>query len=459
MPDWTVHPDAATALNSMAANVAAKIICVPTKLPERPRYGFQPDVDISGEITSKDIVKPYRSEMVDARTGVVTAIHFDGKAGPVGLFGADCVELERLVDRLARIPPFRSPLGRNSIRKHFLDWLEATVREESTVAFTDYLVDRLQETVRDHEVWIPISRLYVESDLPCGRVLLRPVTSAKLLNWRTQATARLSEDRRATVLADLADEWKSIQGLAAATVTVIADSGSALDQALVTAEQSIALLRFYHPANLSPAEVSYVRPIGRENLERVNSFLLSREGDLLHHIERVLPPLPMSWVLDSSTIAEMRSHGLDQLRDLDARAERTEFQDALVEALLIYARQNLAKNTVEKAIFIFAALEAMLIQNETEPIQQNIADRLALVVGQSLQERRAIARSVKKCYGLRSRFLHHGDTSGDSQELEGLMRCTWSFFRGLIVQNDRFVSKADLLNQIENVKFSSPADR
>ena len=57
---------------------------------------------------------------------------------------------------------------------------------------------------------------------------------------------------------------------------------------------------------------------------------------------------------------------------------------------------------------IIGALEMILLRNDTEPIQQNIGERMAFVVGRNVNERKAIINNFRRIYSVRSKFLHHG---------------------------------------------------
>ena len=125
-----------------------------------------------------------------------------------------------------------------------------------------------------------------------------------------------------------------------------------------------------------------------------------------------------------------------------------------MQRTIIYSKNNLAKEPAEKLVFILVALEAMLLKNDTEPIQQNIADRMAFVLGNSVSERRSIVSLVKACYGLRSRFLHHGQTMSDLENLRKFMMYSWALFLHFLRSHEEFASKDEMLERIEERKFA-----
>ena len=84
-------------------------------------------------------------------------------------------------------------------------------------------------------------------------------------------------------------------------------------------------------------------------------------------------------------------------------------------------------------VYIFAALESLLHQNEQEPIMSNIADRIAFLMGNTAEERIAIVANVKTTYDLRSKFVHHGKrvANSDLQTVREFMKTTWFLFLSL----------------------------
>lgn len=78
-------------------------------------------------------------------------------------------------------------------------------------------------------------------------------------------------------------------------------------------------------------------------------------------------------------------------------------------------------------IYQFAALEGLLLKNASEPIQQNIADRMAFFATTDPNARGRIIASVKDAYHLRSQFLHHAKLSPDIEVLTRFARNSWQF--------------------------------
>ncbi len=119
----------------------------------------------------------------------------------------------------------------------------------------------------------------------------------------------------------------------------------------------------------------------------------------------------------------------------------TDFQRDLFDALLLYSRSSLQKELADKLVYILVTMESMLLKNSNEPIQQNISERLAIFIGNSIQEKQEIIKVVKDIYALRSAFIHHGHGVSDVDIMTTFMKHTRTFFHQLILNKDRFRSK------------------
>ena len=108
---------------------------------------------------------------------------------------------------------------------------------------------------------------------------------------------------------------------------------------------------------------------------------------------------------------------------------------------------------LEKLVYTLSALETALLKNENEPIQQNLADRIALFIGDGLEHRKKIVGSVKTVYGIRSKYLHHGNSSSELDELSEFFRYVWVFFVLLLGCTRKYQSKAEFIEAIDDMKL------
>jgi hypothetical protein len=85
-------------------------------------------------------------------------------------------------------------------------------------------------------------------------------------------------------------------------------------------------------------------------------------------------PFPSFWEIPKE---EHQQRLLQNLIGIFAAEQRTDFQQRLFDASLIYSQNNVAKEPYAKLIFCLVAVESMLVKDPSEPIQDNIGERMA----------------------------------------------------------------------------------
>jgi hypothetical protein len=155
------------------------------------------------------------------------------------------------------------------------------------------------------------------------------------------------------------------------------------------------------------------------------------------------------WHLDAGWIREIRELGLDKMSAVLTSQHRSEFQQVVLDAWLLYSRCSLESSPEGKLIYVLSALESLLLRNSQEPIQENLAHRLAFLLTTNVDERKQIIRTVKDTYSLRSRFVHHGAGIEDYDKVQNFLRLVSHFFLGLAERTERFVTREEFLEDIE----------
>jgi hypothetical protein len=246
---------------------------------------------------------------------------------------------------------------------------------------------------------------------------------------------------------------RRVQGLAAAVIALRAEPKFAVEKGLDRAEETAALFRLLHPANSQPSAVFYCRPLGREHIE-THLVLLVKDGLLQQRVEDTSPPMPDIWELSNEHLDSMEAD-LVGLRHLTRVGKRSNFSSAALDAIRLYSRSALSREPSDKLVFIFSALESILLKDQSEQIQASVGDRLAFLLGTSPEERKRITGLLRKAYVWRSKFVHHGRTSiEDLEELREFMKYVWEFFLRVPRYVPSYRTKADFIDAIDNRKYT-----
>jgi hypothetical protein len=157
------------------------------------------------------------------------------------------------------------------------------------------------------------------------------------------------------------------------------------------------------------------------------------------------------WLLDYSI--QSRPGVLENLHRL-ASDTSTEFSRSLYDALILYSRQTLAFEVSGKLVFTLSALESMLLRDSNEPIQKNLGERIAFLIGQSPAERKDIVKNIDVTYRIRSAFVHHGQTARHVETVDHFLINAWTTFSRLMDLSVKYKTKAALIGALEDLKMS-----
>ena len=196
-------------------------------------------------------------------------------------------------------------------------------------------------------------------------------------------------------------------------MTVIeAEPEFASNYAIEEAQKITAILGIFSEATLIP-DVKCVSNIkGSENIAQATVFFESGEESGDGGFEMASSTLDRSsstnWRLSQGNIKKIREMGLDKISSLLAADSLKDFEKSVLNSIFLYSKSAFTADPVEKIIYILASLESVMLKNENEPIQQNLAERVAVFTAQELKERKSIIKTIKSVYGIRSKYLHHG---------------------------------------------------
>lgn len=453
-----LHPQAAKNFEEKARDLLEAVAPEPRPEPaEPPTDIFRPGGHVVATFHADDLPNFSITGQSD-RFGRTTARYFDYGGRRFGLEGEQYRALARLSEDVQRTKAFRELASTKWVEDKILDWMKAGFDGGTVPALGDYLTERCEEDVQEHELWFPVSHLSVESDLPFGNVVFRTITE-DLVDKMVEDLQGAKEGRDATYAAQLdmrmARERAELQGLAAATVKVRAEPSQAYEVALRESERAVAALRVYQVAATTTPEVtSYCALLGRENVEGIKHLEIEDNRIRTTSDQTVGKPV-LHWHLSDHDVRDYtRSLGFEEVGKLLALDKRTRFQETLLDALLLYSRSTREKDIAGKLVYTFAAMESVLLRNDTEPIQQNVGERMAFVNQNTAEKRREVIRNYKTVYALRSRFVHHGHTIEERDTVWRFMTEAWALFTNLAKASPRFETKEALIDHLERMKLS-----
>lgn len=444
-----LHPEAAQRFDELGRQLLLKV------LPEPPlskiQDTFRPDIHPVMHIPQHDVIGDVGvTQSIVNGAGEEVGRFFRNSVPKIGLIGNGFAALNELSERLQKVGHLRECASFEFLRDVVFEWVELAHKNDSAGALSEYVSKRVNDEVRDFEIWIPLYQTYLESTISMGRATLRTITREMMDEAEAKVPVPDAETAAAVRVA-FARDRSAVQGCAGVVVRIRSEQKKAVETARQQADIVAALLRFLSPANWTPKLRSYCTPLGSENVRR-RAELFIENASIRSYSRGVLDP-PQGWVLSKSYLVQFPGV-LDRLSALALESKKTPFQQNLYDALLAYSRNSVAIEPADKLIYTLVALESILLRNENEPIGQNVSERMAFLCGDTLETRKAVVANAKEVYRLRSSFIHHGQSIKDVEALSTFMLNVWTCFYNLVMSAERYQTKDDLILAIENRKLA-----
>ena len=440
--DLSFHPEAAKRFDERANQILPTIECLKA-IGDRQA----PDLHPIGIIREEDILEPPRLIFeLDVKGGPAGVFWFS-KGMRVGWVGSGFQPIKALIDSMAETKPLRERVSVRFVLETTCEWLSETLEGRQRQPFSKFLALRARGAIHSYEIWIPLFRTYSSKDFAIGDVSFRTFCREAIEEWWGRGAAKYREDP--VNLAALNQKRSLLQAGLAACISISAERRKAAEVARAMAQDATALLRFLSPANFDSRLVSYCAPDSGAVRVLREVFMSNRRIDTVSesaHDERMI-----DWYVDQSF--ERLPGVIESLHRLALRRS-TRYQENLYDALLLYSRQASATEISDKLIFALSALESMLLRDSNEPIQKNLGERMAFLIGQSMQQRKDVVRNVDAVYKIRSAFVHHGHRSRHVHTVDRFLVNAWATFAKLLDLSMVYRTKDGLIGALEDLKMS-----
>lgn len=205
------------------------------------------------------------------------------------------------------------------------------------------------------------------------------------------------------------------------------------------------------------------------------------DGSITPTLERVGPLVQLS--IDDKLLKMMKENGLHKINGMLQSKKRSWVERKILRAIYWYSRifdtllkrkddekilikrgiSSLRKEEIveygrinERLVKTFVALESLFILDPHEPIQNNIAERMAYILGKDYPSRKKIKRFTKDMYKLRSDIVHRGFTYVSVGEIKELISLVRMAIITIILKKDRLGLRTheNFYEWFEKKKFS-----
>jgi|JI10StandDraft_1071094.scaffolds.fasta_scaffold11337_9 hypothetical protein len=417
---------------------------------------YNSEVPVGSIIRDADIIGEIRMTTTDYR-GRIVAREFWNDGAHFEISEQNYLLFLQLAEKIQAQPEVFGMLSKQFVEESLFHWVKVRhIDSNLTTSFMDFLDEEALGAVDKLTVWTPVSFLEVESAFSVASSEIRPISRAIVSTWKQQVLDMNPTTKSARDAPEIIRSFEvlmsRIQGLAAVVTTIEAEPQRAKEWAREEAERVTSALALFSKGAFLPDVKCVCRPKGMEHVSQSLAVLVS-EGRFLTEEATVDLPSAGFWRLDNKEIASMRSSILDKVSLLMQKRSPNAFEKSVLNSIFLYAKCAFTAEPVEKLVYVLSGLESVLLKNETEPIQQNLAERLAFFLKKGLDERKRVIKIVRGVYGMRSRYLHHGNSLSDLELMTDFLSIAWTFYFQLLVNVTKFQTKDDFICALDDVKL------
>ncbi len=448
---FEIHPSAKSNFDSKAEWIMDLLAEVPRE-PE-PKRKFISDVHVATTITDNEIIGPLKETISDYR-GKTVGRFFSFDTKRYGLKDEAHSELVKLSESIQRLPAFREKISQNFVEESMFSWLEKRFTGKCNEnSFIETLVEEASNVVKPVTISVPVANTVVEAPFRfCGAVI-KNVEKSMVDKMADSGSSIFDEENRADLERFIDDFRRKYQGYAVIELKLECEPEYANEFSLNAANKITDLLGIYSGAVLMPDVKCVSRAKGTENIAQFTTICMGESG-YVNITNGILDSASAkTWFISKSDLDAYVKAGLGTISEIVAKDKVNGFESTVLNMALLYSKSAFTSDPLEKLVYMLSALEATLLKNENEPIQQNISERMAFFISEKLKERKDIIKNIKNVYGLRSRYLHHGHSSNEIGELSTFFFNVWMFYVQLVTNVRIFKDKSEFLNAIDDHKL------
>lgn len=446
-----IEPSLAQQINEDAENLVSILQTAPEN-PTDVSEAFRPNhLQPTASLVDPDIPRSPLHFTIGT-SGAEADRFFPDLSLPVGFFDESHVSFINLCQRIQQIDALNPYVSLTYVVEVVFEWVKLRHLKSTDKSLVDYLLLRCRRSITRQEIWFPIVGIDVEHEIDIGKVVIKKLPQSSWQGWMTEWIVRRPAEvaNAKKFLADV-----NADPIIIASQLVMAEPIRAVETALTWTQSALEILSYFAPSNFQPAMPIICAVSGSEFVERPRHMII-RDGVLLSAgVTTVNLRYRHPWTIKATTLDKMKGKGFDTLvRLINEKEENlTEFQRDILRAISIFSRSSRAQNLTDKLLYAVLALESILLKDEFESLQKHIGERMAFLIGQTLEARRDIISSYKVAYGLRSKAVHHGRLVTDEGTLGIFLPNTWHTLNKLITEADRYLTKQDMIAFVDDIKF------
>lgn len=411
--DFELHPEAIRAIDERSTILIRKI--TELRIPPQSKDGFPSERPIAATFTDKDIIGDPTIWANDENGHRVLAFIFRNGVS-FGLTEASFEFVKQISNQILKVRWARDCLSRKFIEESIIKWCKSEFEKPTISSLSEYIIPESKNSIRRFTIWAPIAHLEVEASFAVGPTRIEPITSAMFHELESKGIE--SSPIQAEQIKRLFKKLRSeMQGYAAVVLEFEAEPGYAYERGLSVANDVVGLLRFFSNASYIPTLLCPNALLGSEYLPQSQAILLGTEGSFSAQYS-LMPKNVAYWRLSKADVKKLESEGLKEISKLVIEEGLGQFERRVRTSVLAFGKGITFPDIADRLVYTLSSLEGLLLKNESEPIQQNLGERMAFLLSKDPATRMKIVELVREAYRMRSQYIHHRISISEENELQ-----------------------------------------
>jgi len=420
-----------------------------------PKPQIETEHYISAVITEKDIIKPIEYIKLTDTKGQIVSFEFAKNEKTYSLPEVSFKKLQSIADKIKKTKTIIDLISYDYIIDSIIEWIIENFQNIEYVDYFELLENKISSIVKEYEFWIPIPFTSISSEFKLGKIFYKTISVNIINSWFNPIIKKNTDEQKKNAIKESKLIFqKEFQGYCAGTIIIKAEKQKAVELAYTYLSESLSILRLITPPNFNFYLLSPLYEYGW-NMYESNKYLIYELSKKNFTQASGIRDNNLRCHIDSLQIKKISTKPFSYFNDLILEIAPSDFQKSLKNAIMIYSKHTLRREPFDKVLYILVALESILLKNNTEPIQQSLADRIAFALSKDIGTRKHIVSLVKEIYTLRSGFVHHGKLDiSDENTLFEFMNISFNMFLSLVENSKNYKRKEDCIGAIENIKYS-----
>ncbi|WP_224545466.1 HEPN domain-containing protein [Mesorhizobium sp. CA16] len=445
------HPSAAASIEALASE--AFLLVREIELARKKSKGsdwWKPDNVIT--ITDDDIIgEPVMWLPQPSGDDALIFMRHDSRS--FGLTRPDYEKLVKLIDAILKVKWAQKSVSWKFVERAFIDWVRHRFQTRSDGPFCGFFLERCSKEVVPLTSTVPIQHLAIEDEFEFGPAKIVPMGS-KYFDALSEILIRTSPDNEKDVISLITKLRKVMENCSAIELEILAEPGYAQEAALQKATDAVGLLRFFSLATVASTMMSPVTLLNAISVPK--SHVLTRGADgVFGYTSKVAIDSVEYWRISKRDIVGFQEENLTVVGNFLDLEKLSEFGRAIRSSILAFTRAVTFPELSDRLVFAFSAIEGLMLRNASEPIQQNVAERVAFLTAKDPGKRQKIVENFKTAYKMRSQYIHHRLTTVDESELDRVFYNIRTALAQAVANLERFKTCDDFLAAIDRTKFGA----